>query len=82
MTCRTAVELVCRSLDDPLSSGERVGVAVHTLFCGPCRRFRRQARRLDGCCREAFADPSGRAELPPAARERIAAALDRAAGEP
>lgn len=84
MICRTAVELVCRSLDAPLSAGERAGVAVHTLFCGPCRRFRRQIRWLDGCCRDAAAadPPPGRAGLSAAARERIVAALDRAGGGP
>lgn len=82
MICRTAVELVCRSLDAPLSAGERAGVVVHTLFCGPCRRFRRQARRLDDVCRDAGATPPAGVNLSPAARGRIAAALDRAAGEP
>lgn len=83
MICRTAVELVCRSLDAPLSAGERIGVAIHAAFCGPCRRFRQQILRLDGCCRGAAGgSPPGGAGLPSAARERIVAALDRAAEGP
>jgi hypothetical protein len=76
MICRTAVELICRSVDAPLSAGERVGLGVHTLFCGPCRRFRRQLRRLDAACgAAAWEEPKGGESLSAAARERIVAAL-------
>ena len=76
MICRTAVELVCRSPDAPLSAAERAGLGVHILFCGPCRRFRRQALHLETVYAEAaIHDPPGGEMLPAAARERIAAAL-------
>ena len=76
MICRTAVELICRSVDARTSAGERVGLGVHTLFCGPCRRFRRQMGRLDAACMAAaLEDPPGGDTLSAAARERIAAAL-------
>lgn len=76
MICRTAVELICRSADAPLSAGARVGLGVHTLFCSPCRRFQRQVRRLDAACGAAAREaPSGRETLSAAARERIVAAL-------
>lgn len=78
MICRTAVELVCRSADAPLSASERTGLAVHTLFCGPCRRFRRQALRLEALYESAVgqAPPAGEV-FPAAARERITIALER-----
>jgi hypothetical protein len=75
MICRTAVELICRSLDAALSAPERVGLGVHTLFCGPCRRFRGQVRRLNDACEAAGEDPPGEETLSEAARERILAAL-------
>ena len=76
MICRTAVELICRSVDARMSAGERVGLGVHTLFCGPCRRFRRQMGRLDAACMAAaLEDPPGGDTLSAAARERIVAAL-------
>ena len=76
MICRTAVELICRSVDAQLSAGERVGLGVHTLFCGPCSRFRRQMRRLDAACGAVdWEDPTGGESLSAAARERIMAAL-------
>jgi hypothetical protein len=80
MICRTAAALIDRSLDVPLSIPERVGLAVHTLFCGPCRRFRRQLARLDAAWRAAADAPTGGAGLPPDARARIAAALGREVG--
>ena len=58
--------------------GERVGLEVHTLFCGPCRRFRQQLFRLDAECAADAAQviaPVGDG-LSAAARERIVAALD------
>jgi len=76
MICRTAVELAGRSLDAPLPPGKRAGLAVHTLFCGPCRRFRRHGPPPPGRAREVA--PDG-AMLSAAARERLTAALDRLA---
>jgi hypothetical protein len=91
MICRTAVELICRSADAPLSAGERFGLGVHTLFCGPCRRFRSQIQRLDAACGAVvWEDPPGGGTpgtggegtpgtggegLSKVARERIVAAL-------
>ena len=74
MICRHAAEAISRSLDAPLSAVERLDLGVHTLFCGPCRRFREQLTRLHTEC--ASAEPPAGADLTPAARERIAAALD------
>ncbi len=78
MNCRTAAELACRSLDAPLPASHRAGLGVHTLFCGPCRRFHRQLIRLDAACRVATTAPPPDGEgLAAAARERITAALQR-----
>ena len=74
MICRQATEAISRALDSPLSRIERLDLSVHTLFCGPCRRFREQVARLHAEC--AAAEPPAGAGLTPAARERIAAALD------
>src|SRR5579859_6185286 len=50
MTCQKAAEVISRSADALLSTRERVGLGVHTLFCGPCRRFRQQLLRLHAAC--------------------------------
>lgn len=77
MTCRQAAEVISRSLDTRLSTGDRVGLGVHTLFCGPCRRFRGQLFRIHTASAEAVDRdaPAGDGQLPAAARARIAAAL-------
>lgn len=79
MICRDAAELVSRELDTRLGFAERVGLGVHTMFCGPCRRFRRQLARLNiACCRAVkYGVTPGDESLSPAARARIAAALER-----
>ena len=78
MMCRRAAELIGRSLDAPLPFGQRGSLGVHTLFCGPCRRFRRQLRRMHAACRAADAqDFTGNfGQLSNEARARIASALE------
>ncbi|WP_171473962.1 anti-sigma factor family protein [Frigoriglobus tundricola] len=79
MICRRAAEVITQSLDGPITLRVRVALGVHTLFCSPCRRFRRQMVRLQTAFRaSANAEPPAGGEgLSPAARERIAAALNR-----
>jgi hypothetical protein len=80
--CRRAAEVITQSLDKPLTLRVRVALGVHTLFCSPCRRFRRQMAQL----RTVF-ETSATTDPPPpptedglsaAARERITSALNRA----
>ena len=79
MTCQQAAEASSRSLDTPPSLAERAGLGVHTLCCGPCRRFRRQLLRLHAACGQAVGDDVAavEGELSAAARARILAVLDR-----
>ncbi len=79
MICRRAVEVVTESLDGPPPPRARIGLAVHVLFCSPCRRFQRQMARLHTTLETtAEAAPPGGDRLTDEARERIAAALNRA----
>lgn len=81
MVCRTAAGLISRSLDAPLGAPERAGLAVHTAFCGPCRRLRRQLARLHAAALAlAEREAAGSGGLSPEARGRIAAALARLSG--
>ena len=77
MICRTAVELVCRSVDARLSLAERVGLRVHTLFCSPCRRVRGELLHLHRLCQEGDATRTSAGALSSEGRERIAAALQQ-----
>jgi hypothetical protein len=80
--CRRAAEVITRSLDGPLTLRVRAALGVHTLFCSPCRRFRRQMIRLHTMLEAAATTdppppPTGDG-LSAAARTRITSALSRA----
>ena len=85
MTCQQAAEVVCRSVDVRPALGARVGIAVHTLFCGPCRRFQRQLLEVHAAVERALGAGAIAAagDLSPEARMRLVAALRqvRPAGE-
>ena len=78
MACKQAAEMLSRSADARLSFGERLGLAIHLLICGMCRRFRRQLIGLHAACGKALRDDTERAGdgLSAEARARIAAALE------
>lgn len=40
--CREASTLTSAELDRPLTSRERIRLALHRLFCAPCRAYRAQ----------------------------------------
>jgi hypothetical protein len=48
LRCREATELISAAMDEEgeLRLGDRVAVRLHTLICGPCRRFRTQLDRV------------------------------------
>jgi hypothetical protein len=78
MTCRQASEAITRVVDGPLSISWRVGLRVHTLFCGPCRRFRGQMVRLHALCQDLREEEieTVRGGLSVEARARIVTALE------
>ena len=55
------------------------GLGVHTFYCSPCRRFRRQLLRLNASCESLAAEfmPPAEAGLTAEARDRIAAEIER-----
>lgn len=80
MTCQQAAEVISQSVDGRLSTSTRLGLGVHTLFCGPCRRFRQQLFRLNEMCIQVLSEENEPAlsGLPCEARARIVATLDNA----
>ncbi len=78
ITCRRAAELISEELSADLPLRRWAGLAVHTLLCATCRRYRRQA----GWVKEAAAEylqsgqPVGTsAVLPAEAKRRLKAVL-------
>lgn len=79
MDCRHASQLISRSLDSRLSWRQRAGLRFHLMLCAACLQFSRQMALL----RQAVQHLGNRLEhdetvrLSPAARRRIAAAVER-----
>jgi hypothetical protein len=82
LSCRKASELASRSLDRPLTAGERITLTLHLAICGICRRYRRQIMFISRAAREmsrpgmdARAPETGLSET---ARQRCRRAIEEA----
>ena len=75
LSCKEVSELVSQSLDRRLSLRERLGVRLHLLMCGMCRRYREQITFLSQASRKLLGRGAPGASLPAAARRRIEQAL-------
>jgi hypothetical protein len=79
--CRDAARLLSESMDRRLPLAERVGLRIHLLLCGLCRRYGRQLvflrRLVEAFTRitETPATPEA-SELSPEARVRIRERLE------
>jgi len=77
--CQEAARLQSEAMDHELAWTMRVGLKLHVMICGMCRRYGRQLRFL----REAIRNPSSPSLLAPSsqlsveARERIKRALQQ-----
>lgn len=78
LPCREATQLISRAQDERLSWGLRAAIRVHTLYCGGCRRFKRQIEFLHAALRHAVesAEADGPTQLSAEARRRIQTALE------
>ena len=56
INCKKAAELVCQSLDRPLSPWERFHLRMHLFMCAGCRGFRKQSEALDRLLHRRFHD--------------------------
>lgn len=77
MPCREHAALFSRQVDTPLSRGETIGLRIHIVYCGGCRRFRehlRHLRSLGGALAEQIGNEPG---LPADVRERLIARVAR-----
>jgi hypothetical protein len=80
LNCQRAAELCSHAIDRKLTRIERIALALHTLICSACRRYRRQIHLLRSIMRSTEA-PMTRCEdesvtvMPDDARTRIAITL-------
>lgn len=73
--CRDQTVSISRSLDERLSLGARMGLAMHLLVCRGCRRFRAQLLRLRSAAQRLGTEAQNAEAMPGAVRARLAAAL-------
>ncbi|WP_369920223.1 zf-HC2 domain-containing protein [Marinomonas polaris] len=44
--CKQATQMLSERLDHPLSTKEKMALAMHTAICGPCRQFGKQMETI------------------------------------
>lgn len=77
--CREMTRRSSLVLDAPVTVARRVGMLVHLLFCGLCRRYLAQLVWLRRASKESASAPRPRRPLPPGAELRIKRSLRAAA---
>jgi hypothetical protein len=78
MPCREHTALCSRQLDEPLPPGVAVGLRIHILYCGGCRKFRAQVRSLRDLAGSTGRELESGEAMPGAVRDRV---LRRAADQ-
>lgn len=82
VNCEEATTLALAGCDRPLGRGERLRLALHRLFCAPCRVYKRQLAQLRAFSARLNHEPAAGAHaLPDDARARLAARLRAAADD-
>ncbi|MGE3772295.1 MAG: hypothetical protein AB7I32_05180 [Gammaproteobacteria bacterium] len=71
LNCREAVALAHAEEDRLLTLRERVGLALHRLYCAPCRLYRRQLDLMRAVMAGLRATPPEAPPMPDALRERL-----------
>ena len=74
ITCKRATELISKSLDEPLTTGERLSLRLHLFLCEFCEQFRKQCellRQLLGPQATKQGDESSETELSPTEKEAL-----------
>jgi hypothetical protein len=78
MPCRQHTTLFSKQLDEPLPPGVAAGLRLHILYCGGCKNFRAQVRRLRDVAGSIGRELDTGEAMPGAVRDRVLrAAADR-----
>jgi hypothetical protein len=70
-TCKEALRLQSRALDQPLTRTERIGLWLHLRLCVWCLRYGQQLKFLRLASRHCEEEHLPAPPMPPAVRERI-----------
>jgi hypothetical protein len=80
VSCKETVVLVSRAMDERLTLGDRLGMRLHLAICANCTRFARQLHEMRRLFQAGTAAADDAPGLGPAARQRIATALQERLG--
>ena len=58
ISCKKSTELICQSLDRPLTLWEKMQLRFHLLMCRGCKAFQKQSQALDRLIERRFHDLS------------------------
>ena len=77
--CKQATLLLVKKQEKKISSGERIKLFIHLLFCDPCRLFAKQTAIIDQSLRQLQQSQSEQPahNLPEASRIKIQQLLDK-----
>lgn len=78
MPCREHTALFSKQLDERLPPGIAAGLRIHILYCGGCKKFRAQIRRLRDLAGQIGQDLDSGEGMPQPVREGV---LRRAADQ-
>ena len=71
MPCREHTALLSKQLDEPLPRGVAAGLRVHIVYCGGCKKFCAQMRRLREVAGSIGRGLDSGEAMPPAVRDRV-----------
>lgn len=71
MPCREHTALFSKQLDEPLPAGIAAGLRIHILYCGGCKKFRAQIRRLRELAGSIGRESDAGEAMPQAVRDRV-----------
>lgn len=57
LSCKESTRLMSHAQDRELAVSEKIGLEMHLLICGGCRRYREQMDFLHQACRQHPAHP-------------------------
>ena len=80
LNCKEISRLYSDSMDQPITTGQRMGMWMHLMMCPQCLRFTRQLKLLRRAVRRYDQEQQQNgisSPMPPEVRERLERALHR-----
>ena len=79
LSCKQVTELVSARQDRKLTLSERLGMVLHLMICGLCRKYKRQIDFITRAARRLYIATEGDIRLSEPGRRRIRDRINRSA---